>query len=318
MNEAPTRKYLAFEIEVRPLDEKLVALKPGSAEHDAALTERDALLQKINDGLSPWERVQLARHPERPYTLDFIERLITEFEPLHGDRLFGEDPAIIGGLGRLGGRAVVVLGQQKGRTAEQRAHRNFGMARPEGYRKAQRLMEMAGRFQLPIVTFVDTPGAFPGLEAEERGQAQAIAESILKLLDTPVPSVSLVIGEGGSGGALALASTDTVLMAENAVYSVISPEGCAAILWKDAAQAPEAARALRGDAASLKEFGIVDELVTEPAGGAHRDPGAFMDSAGAAISACLDELCGLDQKALLTRRRARYRAMTQSAITEKN
>lgn len=310
----PERRYLAFEFAARELDEKLAAATPGTAEHDEARAALEKLLSEKTTALSPWERVQLARHPDRPYALDLIGMLFTDFEPLAGDRRFGEDPALVAGLARFGGRGVVVMGQQKGRTTEERAYRQFGMPRPEGYRKAQRLVQLAARFSLPVVTFVDTPGAHPGIEAEERGQAQAIAESIYQFLETPVPTISLVLGEGGSGGALALASTDRVLMAEHAIYTVISPEGCASILWRDSTQAPRAAEALRGDANSLKEFGIIDEIVVEPAGGAHREPKAFARSAKKAIEGALADLTALSTDERLGARRRRYRELTRFAV----
>ncbi len=311
---APARKYLSFEIEARPLDEEIARLLPGSQEHAAIRARLEKLLKSRTAKLSAWEHVQLARHPDRPYSLDLAGRLFSDFEPLAGDRLFGEDPALVGGLARFGGAPVCLLAQQKGRTAEERSHRNFGMVRPEGYRKAQRLLGLAGRFGLPVICFVDTPGAFPGVEAEERGQAQAIAETLIALLEVPVPTVSLVLGEGGSGGALALAVTDRVLMAEHAVYSVISPEGCAAILWEDSKQAPAAAEALHCDARSLLKLGIIDQAVSEPAGGAHRDVDAFAKSCGQAISAQLKDLGKLSVEKLLAHRRDRYRQMTATAV----
>jgi len=314
---APARKYLSFEIEARPLDEeisRLARLAPGSKEHVAALARLEKLLKSHTAKLSAWEHVQLARHPDRPYSLDLVGRLFSDFEPLAGDRLFGEDPALVGGLARFGGAPVCLLAQQKGRTAEERSHRNFGMVRPEGYRKAQRLLGLAGRFGLPVICFVDTPGAFPGVEAEERGQAQAIAETLIALLEVPVPTVSLILGEGGSGGALALAASDRILMAEHAVYSVISPEGCAAILWKDSKQAPAAAEALHGDAKSLLKLGIIDAVVGEPPGGAHRDVEVFSRAAGKAIAAELKDLRKLSAEKLLARRRERYRHVTSTSV----
>jgi acetyl-CoA carboxylase carboxyl transferase subunit alpha len=264
--------------------------------------------------LSAWERVQLARHPERPYTLDYLRLLCTDFVELHGDRHFGDDPALVGGLASLDGRSLMVLGQQKGRDTRENVVRRFGMARPEGYRKALRLMRHAERFSLPVVTLVDTPGADPTLQAEERGQAWAIAENLAQMAGLQVPIVAAIIGEGGSGGALAIGMGDRVLMLENAVYSVVSPEGCASILWKDAARAAEAAEAMQVTAADLWRHGIVDGVVPEPPGGAHTNPQAAAANLGTALAEHLSALearygraDGWDGPALVADRFARYR-----------
>jgi acetyl-CoA carboxylase carboxyl transferase subunit alpha len=259
--------------------------------------------------LSAWDRVQLARHAQRPHTLDYIRGLCEDFAELHGDRRFGDDPALVGGLATFDGRTVVVLGHQKGRNTRENLDRNFGMPKPEGYRKALRLFAYAERFGMPLLCFIDTPAADPGKESEERGQANAIAECILRMAGLRTPIVACVIGEGGSGGALAVSVADRILMMENAVYSVVSPEGCASILWRDAAKAPEAARAMRITAADLAGFGIADELIPEPEGGAHLDPEAAIAAAGAAIRRHLHELLALDIEALLARRYGKYRAI---------
>ncbi len=259
--------------------------------------------------LSAWDRVQLARHAQRPHTLDYIRGLCEDFAELHGDRRFGDDPALVGGLAIFDGRTVVVLGHQKGRNTRENLDRNFGMPKPEGYRKALRLFAYAERFGMPLLCFIDTPAADPGKESEERGQANAIAECILRMAGLRTPIVACVIGEGGSGGALAVSVADRILMMENAVYSVVSPEGCASILWRDAAKAPEAARAMRITAADLAGLGIADELIPEPEGGAHLDPEAAIAAAGAAIRRHLHELLALDIEALLARRYGKYRAI---------
>ncbi|WP_420245628.1 acetyl-CoA carboxylase carboxyltransferase subunit alpha [Roseiterribacter gracilis] len=272
----------------------------------------DRLLKTTYAKLTPAQKVQVARHPERPHTLDYVERLFTEFTPLAGDRRFGEDAAMISGLARFRGRACVVLGQERGHDTETRLRHNFGMVKPEGYRKAERLMLMAERFHLPVVTLVDTAGAFPGIQAEERGQSEAIAKCIETCLKVKVPIVAVVIGEGGSGGAIAIAAADRVLMLEHAIYSVISPEGCASILWRSAAQSGEAAAALRLTAQDLKEFKVIDGIVGEPYGGAHRRREETIDLVGDAIESALHELRGLDGAALLARRRQKFLDIGQS------
>ncbi len=316
---------LDFEKPLYELEEKLRELRTYDAEDSSvdlspqieALEARvETLRASIYQGLTRWQRVQLARHPERPYTLDYIGGLTRGFRELHGDRLFGDDRALVGGLGRFQGsrwgsrdRTVMVLGQQKGRDTKSRKYRNFGMPNPEGYRKALRLMRMAAKFGKPIVTLLDTPGAFPGLEAEERGQAEAIARNLLVMARLPVPIVVVVIGEGASGGALGIGVGDRILMLENAWYSVISPESCSQILWRSWDYKEEAARALKLTAPDLVEQGIVDAIVPEPRGGAHRDPQAAFDATGAAIAAALDDLDRLDTETLLAERLAKFDGM---------
>ncbi len=263
--------------------------------------------------LGAWQRTQIARHPQRPYTLDFIRLLCTDFSELHGDRAFGDDPAIVGGFARFHGRPVLVLGHQKGRDTKQRVARNFGQAKPEGYRKALRLMKLAAKFSRPILTFVDTPGAYPGLDAEERGQAEAIAVNLRAMSRLPVPIIVTITGEGGSGGALAIAVGDQINMLENSIYSVISPEGCASILWRDAAKAELAAEALRITAKDLREFGIVDEIVPEPEGGAHSDHEATAQLLEPVLVRALDKLSVKSVPELLQRRYSKFRRMGQLA-----
>ncbi|MCQ8240373.1 acetyl-CoA carboxylase carboxyltransferase subunit alpha [Rhizosaccharibacter radicis] len=264
--------------------------------------------------LTPWQKVQVARHSERPHALDYIRRLVTDYMPLAGDRSFSDDQAIVGGLGRFEGQPVVVIGTERGADLDTRLKHNFGMARPEGYRKAKRLVELAGRFGLPVLTFVDTPGAFPGIDAEARGQAEAIARSIEACLAAPVPILATIIGEGGSGGAVALASGDRVLMLEHSIYSVITPEACSSILWRDTSQASTAAEALRLTAQDLKGFGLIDEIVAEPVGGAHRDPNATIAAVGRAVAAALPALLALDPVALRLQRRDKYFAMGRQGL----
>jgi acetyl-CoA carboxylase carboxyl transferase subunit alpha len=275
---------------------------------DADLLERraDELLNKLYAELTPWQKCQVARHPERPHATNYVERLFTEFTPLAGDRVFGEDSAIIGGLARFRDRPVMVLGHEKGHDTKSRLEHNFGMARPEGYRKVVRLMTMADRFGLPVITLVDTQGAYPGKGAEERGQAEAIARATDTCLLLGVPLVSVVIGEGGSGGAVAMATANRVIMLEHAIYSVISPEGCAAILWKDAEKAQEAANALRLTAQDLERLGVVDRVVPEPVGGAQRDPDGTIDSVGGALDEMLAEFDGMAAEAIRAQRRRRF------------
>jgi len=272
-------------------------------------TKVDRLLRQTYAKLSPWQKVQLARHPDRPHGRDYLGRLLTEFLPLAGDRAFGEDRAIIGGIGRFRGRSVVALAHEKGADTESRVKHNFGMARPEGYRKSVRLMQLAQRFGLPVLSFVDTSGAYPGIDAEARGQAEAIARSIEACLQLEVPFIACVIGEGGSGGAIALAAGNRVLMLEHAIYSVISPEGCASILWRSAANAQDAAEALKLTAQDLLKLGVIDQIVAEPLGGAHRDKDATIAAAGEAIDAVLAPLLELDGPALRKQRREKFLAM---------
>ena len=311
------RHFLDFERPLAELELKIDELRriqePGgiNIDHEVRLLEEKSedQLRTTYAQLTPWQKTQVARHPDRPHALAYIEALIADFMPLAGDRAFSDDAAIVGGLGRFRGHPVMVLGTERGSDTETRVHRNFGMARPEGYRKARRLIELAGRFRLPLLTFVDTAGAFPGVDAEARGQAEAIARSIEAMIEAPIPVVATVIGEGGSGGAIALAAADRVLMLEHAVYSVISPEGCASILWRDAAQAPEAAEALKLTAADLLATGLVDAVIAEPLGGAHRMPPATIQSVGHAIWAALESLLPLDPAALRAQRREKFLAM---------
>jgi acetyl-CoA carboxylase carboxyl transferase subunit alpha len=315
------RHFLEFEKPLAELEGKIEELRhlaDGGDLNIADEVERlenkvDRLLRQTYAKLSPWQKVQLARHPERPHGSDYIAGLITEFTPLAGDRAFAEDRAIIGGLGRFRGRAVVVLAHEKGADTEARVKHNFGMAKPEGYRKAIRLMHLAQRFGLPVLSFVDTAGAYPGIEAEERGQAEAIARSIEACLQIEVPMVATVIGEGGSGGAIAIAAGNKVLMLEHAVYSVISPEGCASILWRSAGNAQDAAEALKLTAQDLLKLGIIDQIITEPLGGAHRDKAATIDAVGNAIESALNPLLALDRSALRKQRREKFLAMGPSA-----
>ena len=272
--------YLDFEKDLAEVQSKIADLEslPDSSNSENIKNEIELLKSRNNDILrdlyaemSPWRKCQVARHPDRPHTTDYINHIISEYTPLSGDRNFAEDLAIVGGLGRLGDTPIVVLGHEKGNSTESRLQRNFGMARPEGYRKAARLMKLADKFDLPIITFIDTPGAYPGKGAEERGQAEAIARSTQTCLEVSVPIISIIIGEGGSGGAIAMASANTLIMLEHSIYSVISPEGCASILWKNSDKMREAADALKLTAQHLKEIGVVDRVVKEPLGGAHRD-----------------------------------------------
>lgn len=316
------RHYLDFEKQIADLEGKIEELRHLSqadginiAEEVERLTEKaDRQLRATYAKLTPWQKTQVARHPDRPKARDCIAALITEYTPLAGDRAFAEDAAVLGGIGRFRGRAVMVLGTEKGSDTESRIAHNFGMARPEGYRKARRLIEMAGRFGLPVLTFVDTSGAFPGIEAEARGQAEAIARSIEACLSAPVPVVATIIGEGGSGGAIALAAGDAVLMMEHAVYSVISPEGCASILWREAAQAPVAAEALRITAEDLKRLHLIDAIVPEPLGGAQRDPEAALAALADSVGAALAPLLGLEGAMLVARRREKFLAMGRDAL----
>jgi acetyl-CoA carboxylase carboxyl transferase subunit alpha len=316
------RHFLDFEKPLAELEGKIDELRQMSApdgvniaDDVTRLTEKaDKQLRATYAKLTPWQKTLVARHPDRPHALAYIAQLITDYTPLAGDRAFADDEAIVGGLGRFEGRPVVVIGTEKGSDTDTRVKHNFGMAKPEGYRKARRLIELAGRFRLPLLTFVDTSGAFPGIDAEARGQAEAIARSIEACLTAPVPIVATIIGEGGSGGAIALATGDRVLMLEHAIYAVISPEGCATILWREASQAPLAADALKLTAADLKNLRIVDEIVAEPLGGAHRNPAAAVAAAGTAISAALAPLLDLDPAALCAKRRDKFLAMGRDGL----
>jgi acetyl-CoA carboxylase carboxyl transferase subunit alpha len=274
----------------------------------------DKQLRTTYGRLTPWQKTLVARHPDRPKAQDYIGNLISEFTPLAGDRAFADDAAVLGGIGRFHGRPVMVLGTEKGTDTDSRVKHNFGMARPEGYRKARRLVELAGRFGLPVLSFVDTSGAFPGIDAEARGQAEAIARSIEACLEAPVPIVATIVGEGGSGGAIALASGDRILMLEHAIYSVISPEGCASILWRDSAQASVAAEALCLTAEDLLRLKLIDLIVSEPLGGAQRDKSATINSVGLAIEDALASLKGIDAPTLRNRRREKFLAMGRETI----
>jgi acetyl-CoA carboxylase carboxyl transferase subunit alpha len=307
-------EVLDFEKPLLELEARIEAVRraggPGATAEVTRLEERlRRLHRKVFGSLSAWERVQLARHPRRPYTLDLIRLLMEDFVELHGDRLFGDDPAIVGGLARLEGRPVVVIGHQKGRDTKEKLHRNFGMPHPEGYRKALRLMRLAEKFAKPVVTFIDTPGAYPGIGAEERGQAEAIARNLREMAGLRTAIVAVVTGEGGSGGALALGVADRVLMLEHAIYSVISPEGCAAILWEDARKAREAAEVLRLTAPDLLKLGVVDRVIPEPPGGAHRNWEAAARHLRTALLDALAELDGQAPDQLVQARYAKFRRM---------
>jgi acetyl-CoA carboxylase carboxyl transferase subunit alpha len=316
------RHFLDFEKPLAELEGKVEELLRTTESGGIDVSEEIAklrdkaqkLLAATYSKLTPWQKAQVARHPERPKCLDYVSGLIEDFTPLAGDRAYADDAAVVGGLGRFRGRAVAVLGTEKGHDTETRVKHNFGMAKPEGYRKARRIMELAGRFGLPILSFVDTSGAFPGIEAEARGQAEAIARSIEAGLDAPVPFVATIIGEGGSGGAIALAAADRVLMLEHAIYSVISPEGCASILWRDAAQAATAAEALRLTAEDLKRLALVDAIIPEPLGGAHRDKAATVRAVGDQVFAMLEPLLEMDGPALKTRRREKFLEMGRAGV----
>src|SRR5579884_3047434 len=310
------RDYLEFEKPLREIEERIEKLA-GSGNGKASVQEEIRKLKaklaqeeaELYSKLTPWQRTQIARHPQRPSVLDYINAFCRDFLQLHGDRAFADDRAIVGGFARFNGRSVMVIGHQKGKTLKERMQRNFGMPNPEGYRKALRLMKMAEKFGRPIVTFIDTPGAYPGIGAEERGQAEAIARNLYVMSRLAVPIISVVIGEGGSGGALALGVADRVLMLEHAVYSVISPEGCAAILWDDPAKVPDAAAALKMTANDLMQLGVIDGVIPEPLGGAHRDPRFVADRLAKSLTACLSELETIPIDRLLTQREQKYRKM---------
>ncbi|EGY01381.1 MULTISPECIES: acetyl-CoA carboxylase carboxyltransferase subunit alpha [Nitrospirillum] len=314
--------FLEFEKPIAELEGKIDELRHLSdggglniADEVRKLEDKvDKLLRSTYAKLTPAQKVQVARHPNRPHCLDYINALITDFTPLAGDRVFGEDRAIVGGLGRFRGRSVVVIGQEKGHDTDTRIRHNFGSAKPEGYRKSQRLLELASRFNLPVITLVDTAGAYPGVGAEERGQAEAIAKSIETCLRARVPIVSAVIGEGGSGGAIAIATADRVLMLEHSIYSVISPEGCSGILWRSNTNAADAAAALRLTAQDLKELGVIDRIVMEPIGGAHRRREETILALGNAIDDSLDSMRGQDGGTLIARRREKYLSMGQKGL----
>ncbi len=304
--------YLDFEKPIAALDGKIEELRHMVDSDGADIAEEvtklqakaDKLLRQTYGKLTPWQRTQVARHPDRPHALDYIGAMIDDFTPLAGDRNFAEDSAIVGGLGRFRGNSVVIIGNEKGNDTDSRVIHNFGMAKPEGYRKAVRLMELADHFNLPVITLVDTPGAYPGVDAEARGQAGAIARSIETCLNIQVPLVSVVIGEGGSGGAIALATANMVMMLENSIYSVISPEGCASILWRDKENATkDAAEALKMTAENLKALGVIDDIIPEPLGGAHRNPSATINNVARAIEQAISDMAGLDGGVIKARRK---------------
>jgi len=310
---------LEFEKPLRELEEQLENLARLSeksevdlaAEQKAIVAKIDATKRKIYTDVTPWQRVQIARHPDRPYALDYIDHMFQDFQELHGDRLFRDDQAIVGGTALLNGKPVMVIGQQKGRDTKENLKRNFGCPNPEGYRKALRLMRMADKFDLPIITIIDTPGAYPGIGSEERHVAEAIAVNIREMSDLKVPIISVVIGEGGSGGALGIAMSNTVLVLENAYYSVISPEGCAAILWKDRAHAPDAAEALKLNSSSLVDLGVADQVIGEPLGGAHRDYDKIIETVKSTITKHLKTLNKMPKEKLVSHRYEKFRQMGQ-------
>jgi acetyl-CoA carboxylase carboxyl transferase subunit alpha len=317
------RHFLDFEKPIAELESKIEELRRMSEPDGINIADEVSRLTSVADRqlrttyarLTPWQKTQVARHPDRPKAQDYIDTLITEFTPLAGDRAFADDAAVLGGIGRFRDRPVMVLGTEKGTDTDSRVKHNFGMARPEGYRKARRLVELAGRFDLPVLSFVDTSGAFPGIDAEARGQAEAIARSIEACLEAPVPIIATIIGEGGSGGAIALATGDRILMLEHAIYSVISPEGCATILWRDVTQASVAAEALRLTAEDLLRLKLIDQIVLEPLGGAQRDKPTTMESVALAIEDAIASLKGVDAATLRNRRREKYLAMGRETIS---
>ena len=309
--------YLEFEKPVAELEQRIAELREAAKGDDVDIDEElsrleqrsQDLLGSLYGALTPWQKTQVARHPARPHFRDYVEHIFDDFLPLGGDRTYGNDEAILGGFARLNGRRIVLIGHEKGNDTASRIRHNFGMGKPEGYRKAIRLMDLAGRFKLPVVTLVDTSGAFPGVEAEERGQAEAIARATEACLALPVPMVSAIVGEGGSGGAVALASAERVLMLEHAIYSVISPEGCASILWRTADKAPDAAEAMKITAQDLQEMGVIDRIVAEPQGGAHRDPIETAHRLGAALEEELSALDSLSEAELRRKREDRFLTM---------
>jgi acetyl-CoA carboxylase carboxyl transferase subunit alpha len=315
------RSYLDFEKPVAELEAKLEELR-GLETGDSALAIGEEIarleakaaqtLKDLYAQLTPWQKTQVARHPERPHCLDYVGALTTDFVALAGDRKFGDDDAIVGGFGRFRGESICIIGHEKGSSTESRLKHNFGMARPEGYRKAERLMQMADRFGIAVLSLVDTAGAYPGIGAEERGQAEAIARSTDVSLELGVPNVAVIIGEGGSGGAIAIATTNRVLMLEHAIYSVISPEGAASILWRDTAKAQEAATGMKITAEDMMRFGVIDEIVSEPPGGAHRDRAAAIAATGAAVAHALQELGDLDPETVRRQRREKFLAIGRS------
>lgn len=317
------RNFLDFEQPIAELEGKIEELRHLADTGEVNIadevgklqTKVDKLITTTYAKLTPWQKVQVARHSDRPHFKSYVEKLFTDYQPLAGDRSFADDHAILGGIGRFRGRSCVVMGHEKGGDTQERIKHNFGMARPEGYRKAQRLMELAERFHLPVITLVDTPGAYPGVGAEERGQSQAIARSIEICLNIRVPLVSTIIGEGGSGGAIALAAGDAIFMLENSIYSVISPEGCASILWRSAEEAQTAAEALRLTAQDLEKLKVIDKVIKEPVGGAHRDPDAAIEKVGDSIEDALTDLCAMEPGALRARRREKFLAMGRQGLS---
>ena len=317
MNTTANTLVLDFEKNIFEIESKIESLKYLAQSEDVDISQEVSRLQQKLEkqvkssysNLTPWQKSQVARHPQRPHCLDYVNALIEDFTPLCGDRLFADDEAMIGGIGRFKNISVVVLGQEKGHDIESRVKYNFGMAKPEGYRKAQRLMDLADKFNMPVICFVDTSGAFPGVEAEARGQAEAIASSIQKCLQIKAPIVSVVIGEGGSGGAIAIATANRVLMLEHSIYSVISPEGCASILWRSADKVKEATEALKLTAQDLRKLGVIDEIIAEPLGGAHRDPQAAIERVGDSILKHLKELLPQSGDALKKRRTEKFLRM---------
>jgi acetyl-CoA carboxylase carboxyl transferase subunit alpha len=312
------RSYLDFEKPVAELEAKVEELRALDASDSAAAIGEEIsrleakaaqALKDLYAELSPWQKTQVARHPERPHSLDYINGFVADFVPLAGDRKFGDDDAIVGGFGRFRGESICVIGHEKGSSTEGRLKHNFGMARPEGYRKAERLMAMADRFSIPVLALVDTAGAYPGIGAEERGQAEAIARSTEACLALGVPNVAVIVGEGGSGGAIAIATANRVLMLEHAIYSVISPEGAASILWRDTAKAQEAATGMKITAQDMIRFGVIDQIITEPPGGAHRDPATAIAATGEAVANAFGQLAGLDREAVRRQRREKFLAI---------
>lgn len=305
--------FLDYEQPIAELEAKIDELRYMSNDSDLNITEEiqklkeksESLTRSIFSGLTPWQVTQMARHPQRPYTFDYIKHLITDFEELHGDRAYADDQALITGMGRFNGQPVIVIGHQKGRDTKEKVARNFGMPRPEGYRKALRVMKLAERFGMPVLTFIDTPGAYPGIGAEERGQSEAIARNLFEMSKLKTPIISTVIGEGGSGGALAIGVADHLIMLQYSIYSVISPEGCASILWKSAEKASDAAATLGVTSDRLKSLGLIDEIVKEPLGGAHRDPEALMANMKTAINTKIKQLQAMPVDELVKRRQQR-------------
>ena len=310
------RHSLDFEKTISDLQDKIEKLKDSGSDKTSLVEVNEQIeeikikidkkLSDIYKKLTPWHKLQVARHPERPHFLDYVKTLFQDFEPLSGDRLFKEDPALLCGFATFDGKSLMIMGHEKGKNTEDRIKHNFGMAKPEGYRKAMRLMKLAEKFNLPIITFVDTPGAYPGVGAEQRGQSEAIAKCIEVSLNLKNPTISIIIGEGGSGGAVAIATTNKVLMLEHSIYTVISPEGCASILWKDTKYAEEAATSMKITAQDLKELNIIDSIILEPTGGAHRNPGRAIKNVGNAIRLVLKQVTSLDKNELLNQRKNKY------------